>query len=296
MQIRQIWLAGACQKCYDARKSTWRETVKRLLPTVGFVLFGAIILPIANRAQNLASSGQAAAQASPEHVITVSRSGTVFARPDVGILIMAIETSAPIAEEAVSTNAQKAQSVKSALVTLGYSPDRYKFSSVVLGKVGDQIELPYQPSVTGVEASEYVYLFFGGPQLSDLAQLTGTAAATIEALRKAGATGVNVSGPFREPGQTAMIIYAVKDSQPWENQALQRALERARGAAQTIAQAMQVQITSLRSVTASYLSGRYIPTAGFSQLQLQGLPYSFFSTRSDEVQISANATLSYDFK
>jgi uncharacterized protein YggE len=273
-----------------------RETMKRLLRGAALALCCLMILPVGARAQTLVRSAGAAAQISPEHVIQVSRSGTVFAKPDVGILTMAIETSAPVAEEAVSRNAQKAQAVKSALGTLGYSPDRYKFSSVILGKVGGQVYGPYQPSVTGVEASEYVYVFFDGPQLSDLTQLTGTAAAAIEALRRAGATGVNTPGPFRPAGQTAMIIYAMKDSQPSENQALQEAVDRARAAAQAIATAMQVQISGLHSVTASYLSGRYIPVAGFSQLQLEGLPYSFYSTRSDEVQISANATVSYDFK
>jgi uncharacterized protein YggE len=271
--------------------------VKGSLPAATLALCCTIIVfPVAIQARTPAS-GRAAAQSSSEHLITVSRGGTVFAKPDMGILIMAIETSAPIADEAVSRNAQKADAVKAALTTLGYSPDRYKFSSVVLGKVGGEIYGPYQPSVTGVEASEYVYLFFDGPQLSDLAQSSGTAA-VIEALRKAGAAGVNVAGRFSAPGQTgaAMIIYTVKDSEPWENQAVQRAVERARGAAQAIAAAMQVQITGLRSVTASYLSGRYIPTVGFAQPQLKGLPYSFFSTRSDEVQISASVTVSYDFK
>ncbi len=270
--------------------------MKGSLPAATLALCCTIIFPVAIQARTPAF-GRKAAQSSSERVITVSRSGTVFAKPDMGILIMAIETSAPVADQAVSSNAQKAAAVKAALVTLGYSPDRYKFSSVVLGKVGGGMYGPYQPqpSVSGVEASQYVYLFFDGPQLSDLAQSTGTAA-VIEALGKVGAVGINVAGRVGDPGQAAMIIYTVKDSEPWENQAVQRAVERARGAAQAIATAMQVQITGLRSVTASYLSGRYIPTAGFAQPQLKGLPYSFFSTRSDEVQISANATVSYNFK
>jgi uncharacterized protein YggE len=283
-----------------AQNCFWRETMKRFLLAAALALCCAIIiLPVKSQAQIRVTSAQAAAQSSPEHVITVSRSGTVFAKPDMGILIMAIETTAPIAEEAVSANVQKAAAVKSALETLGYSPDRYKFSSAVLGHIGGPVYGPYQPSasLSGIEASQYVYVFFDGPQLNDLAQLTGTAAAAIEAMRKAGAVGINASAPpFRPQGQAGMIIFAVKNSDPWENQAVERAVERARGAAQAMAKALQVEITGVRSVTASYLQGRYIPVAGFAQQQLSGLPYTFFSTRSDEVEISANATVSYDFR
>lgn len=262
-----------------------RFLVRGILPLLLFVCLSLMV-----QAQVRAP----AAQGSLEHVITVSRSGTAFAKPDVGILIMSIQAVAPIAEDAVSADAREAKSVQSALVALGYSPDRYKLSPVVLGGTGGVQYGPYQPAVTGVVASRYVYVFFDGPQLNDLAQLTGTAATAIEALRKAGAAPANVPGSFRTPGQMAMIIYAVKDSEKWENQALQQAVERARGAAQAIAAQLQVQITGVRSVTASYLGGRYMPNSGLAQLK--GLPYSFFSTRSDEVEIRANATVYYDFK
>jgi uncharacterized protein YggE len=49
------------------------------------------------------------------HVITVSRSGEATAKPDLGILIMSIRSTSPIADEAVADNGRKAMAVESAL-------------------------------------------------------------------------------------------------------------------------------------------------------------------------------------
>ena len=59
-----------------------------------------------------------------DHVITVSRGGEAFAKPDLGILVMTIRSSAPIAEEAVAENGRKAKAVEAALAALGILSDR----------------------------------------------------------------------------------------------------------------------------------------------------------------------------
>lgn len=290
----QAFIARLLARCRDA---TFLPNLlgvigmQRLLVTqvLSFSLFVGV--PLISRAQRRAPLAQSEAPNTPDHVITATRSGTVFAKPDMGILIMSIRSFAPIAEEAVAENLKKAEAVESSLKSLGYSPDRYRLSPVELGRIGGP---QYGPSVTGVEAYRYVYVFFDGPSLSDLTRLTGQAATAIEALRKAGAVGVNVPGSFRAPAQQAMIIYTVKNSDRWEDQALHLALNRAIGAAQAIAKQMQVQIGGPRSVTTSLLLGRYMPTSGLPELQ--GLPYRFYSTRSDEVEITANVTVEYNFK
>jgi hypothetical protein len=137
-------------------------------------------------------------------------------------------------------------------------------------------------------------VFFEAADLSDAAHLTEKTAAVIEGLRKAGAVPGNAEGLRLPQAQEGLIIYTVKDSEIYERQALKQALGRARVAAQDIAKGMGVQITGVRNVMASYLGGDYGPRS--RQIPLEGLPYRFCSTKSDEIEIHASATVDYDFK
>jgi uncharacterized protein YggE len=227
-------------------------------------------------------------------VITVGGNGTVFAKPDVGILAMTIRSSAPIAEEAVAENGRKAERVEKALAAHGYAPKGYKITSVVIGEAGGPRFGPGQPGFTVYEATQYVYVFFEGADLSDVAQLTVKSVAVIEGLRKAGAVPASLTGVRIPQAQGGLIIYAIKDSHEYERQALQQALGRARDAAEEIAKGMQVHITGVRNVGTGGLAGNYMPRSDLPYLE--GLPYRFYSTKSDGVEISANVTVDYDFK
>lgn len=235
------------------------------------------------------------------HVITVSRSGEATAKPDLGILMMAIRSTSPLADEAVSQNAQKATSVESSLSGVGLAPASYKISSVVLGQGGGP-RFPGQTEIAAYEAVQYIYVFFESADLNDVVGLTKKSAAIIEALRKSGAVPANnigpgfgmMMGPMPAAAQGALIIYTLKDPAPYEHKALQVAITRARDAAQDIASGTGVQITSLRNVRAGYLGGNVVPRSG--QSPLEGLNYRFFSPKIDELQITANATVEYDFK
>jgi hypothetical protein len=129
--------------------------------------------------------------------------------------------------------------------------------------------------------------------LKDEGQLTAKAAAVIEALRKAGAAPANSAGPVFPMGQ-ALITYTIKDSAPYEKQALHQAIDRARDAAEDIATETGVKITRLRNVKSSFLYGNYGPRAG--QNKLDGLSYRWYSTKSDEIEIGANAIVDYEFE
>jgi hypothetical protein len=143
-----------------------------------------------------------------------------------------------------------------------------------------------------------VYVFFDAADLSDVAGLTQKAAAVIEALRKAGAVPANAGpqfGPVFNGAPGALIIYTVKDPTPYEHQALQVAIARARDAAQDVAVGTGVQITGLRNVQSGFLAGSNVtPRSGSSPLM--GLKYRWYTTKSDELEIIANATVEYDFK
>jgi uncharacterized protein YggE len=248
----------------------------------------------------LLAQNQAATQSeiSPEHVISVSRSGQAFAKPDVGILAMNIRTPAPIAEEAVAENERKAKEAGQALAALGYALGTgYQITSVIFGQVGGNPMMP-GPSESegrGYQATQYVFVFFAAADLSDPTKLAAKSAAAMEALRKVGAVPANTASaraPMVSGG--GMIIYAVKDSDAYENQAVQEALGRDRVAAQGIAKAMHVQITGLRNVKVGYLAGTLLSQSGLPYLE--SLPYHFYSTKSDEIKIGAGATVEYDFK
>jgi uncharacterized protein YggE len=236
-------------------------------------------------------------QSVQDHVITVSRSGEAYAKPDLGILVMSILSPSPIADEAVAKNAKKATAVESALAGLGFAPGGYQITSVTFGQAGGP-RFPGQPDIAVYNATQYVYVFFEAADLGDVAHLTEKSAAVIEALRKAGAVPANTNpqmGAVFPGGTGALIIYTVKDPTQYEHQALQVAIARARDAAQDVATGTSVQITGLRNVQSGFLAGSNVmPRSG--QSPLTGLRYRWYTTKSDELEIIANATVQYDFK
>ena len=261
----------------------------RVLVAVAFVLF--LLISPGLIAQSRHGNGT---QTTRDHVITVSRGGEAHAKPDLGILMMSIRSTAPITEEAVAENGRKAKAVEEALSNLGFTPQGYKITPVTFGQAGAARFGPSQPDITAYEALQHVYAFFEGADLTDVANLTQKSAAVIEALRKAGAVPANVGGPRLPTVQAGLIIYTVKDSAPYEKRALQQAIARAKDAAQDIAKGTGVEITGLRNVNSTFLYGNYGPRSG--AITLEGLPYRFYSTKSDEVEIGASATVEYDFK
>src|SRR5208282_1130621 len=105
--------------------------MSRLLATV-ILAFAFFPLPTA-RAQPQANAQSTKPEA---HLIKVSQEGASYVKPDLGILVMSIQSSSPIAEEAVAANAEKAKAVDSALAGLGFASNGYKIGSVEFGHGG----------------------------------------------------------------------------------------------------------------------------------------------------------------
>ena len=263
--------------------------MNRLL-TVALLAFSLPSVP-AVLAQN---PTQGDSQTAQNHVISVSGGGDAYAKPDLGILVMTIQSSSPIAEEAVAANGRKAKAVESALAALGYAADSYKITPVTFGHAGGGRFGLNEPALTTYQATQCVYVFFQAADLSDVAQLTEKSAAVIEALRKAGAVPGNLNNPGSPPSQGGMLTYTIKDSEPYEKQALQKAIARAHDAAQEMAAGLGVQITGLRNVSGGSFRGDSLPQPGLSSLA--GLPYHWYSTASDEIKVSTSVTVEYDFK
>lgn len=232
------------------------------------------------------------------HTIRVSRGGEAYAKPDLGILLMSVRSTSPIAEEAVAENGRKTKDVESGLAGLGFSPDQFKISSVTFGRGGGGMPSPLnQIQITAYEANQTVYVFFQGADLNDMAQLTQKSAAVIERLRKAGAVPATTGNFFSSTTtmQNALIVYTIKDSESYEKKALQQAMSRVREAAQDISKESGLTLGNLRSVNSSFLYGNsYGPRSG--NVALEGLKYRWYSTKSDEIEIGASVTVDYDFK
>src|ERR1700730_7112309 len=130
-----------------------------------------------------AQGPNAESQSVQNHIITVSRSGEAYAKPDLGILIMSIRSSSPIADEAVAENGRKATAAQSALAGLGFAPTGYQVTSVTFGQAGGP-RFPGQPDITAYDATQYIYVFFEAADLNDVGRLTQKSATVIEALRK----------------------------------------------------------------------------------------------------------------
>ena len=60
---------------------------------------------------------------------------------------MSVESSSPIADEAVAQNAQKAAAAQAALVGLGFAPSDYQITSVTFGQAG-AADLVFPASLT----------------------------------------------------------------------------------------------------------------------------------------------------
>ncbi len=263
--------------------------MKQRLAALTLAIFLCVLPAICAQAQNSDTSTK------PEdHVIKVHREATVFAKPDLGILVMSIRSSAPISEEAVAANAEKAKAVEAALAGMGYAA-QYKIGTVVFGDGGNAMMRPDPQGITVYEATQSVYVFFEGTDLSDMTQLTKKSAAVIEALRKAGAVPGMPPGPRFMPQMMTggLIIYTVKDSEPYEREALKKAIARCRGAAEDIAAGLNLQIAGVKDVQSLFLSGTEMSAR---QLSLEGLPYHYYSTKSGEVEITERATVDFESK
>ena len=249
-----------------------------------------ILLPIMGAQPQRAAQPQS----SEDHVIKVRGDGVVNAKPDLGILVMSIQSSSPISEEAVAANAEKAKAVDSALAKMGIAPTGYKIGSVVLGHGGGPMFGPSPSGITVYNATQSIYVFIEGADLSDMTKLTKKSAAVIEALRKAGAVPGMAPGPCMMPQMMGgLIIYTIKDPDQYERKALQQAIARARQAAHDIAAGLNVQITGVRNVQSTFISGADTPRG---QISLEGLPYRFYSTESGEVEITGYATVDFEYR
>src|ERR1700733_5951808 len=135
--------------CYPTGHSRLGLTMTSCPTAATLALF--LLLSSSGLAQNRGrvakgQSPDAGSQSVQNHIITVSRSGEAYAKPDLGILIMSIRSTSPIADEAVSENGRKAAASQAALTSLGFGSQDFQITSVTFGQAGGP-RFPGQPEI-----------------------------------------------------------------------------------------------------------------------------------------------------
>jgi len=175
----------------------------------------------------------------PPHIVTASGEATVAAKPDRAQISFSIETDAPNAANAVSSNASRTTDVIAALEKLISNKGRVTTSGYSLTP-----DLVYPrdggtPKTTGYKAVNTVM-----GTIDDLS-LAGKA---IDAASAAGANAI--SG----------IAFQLKDDEPYRLQALSAAATQARVHAEAVAKALGVQAVGV--VEAHVMDGAMVQPLG----------------------------------
>ncbi|HEV2298928.1 MAG TPA: SIMPL domain-containing protein [Candidatus Acidoferrales bacterium] len=234
-------------------------------------------------------------QNAQDRLIIVSSTGTVSAKADLAILTLTIRSTAPLASDAAAQNARKTKDVQAALATLGYSSNQYKLTSITFAPAGGAYSVLTQNSVTGIQASQFLYVFFEGSSLNDDSKFTHDVAVAIDALGKTGAMLGAAPFPYSAIQQGSAVTYTIKDPDSYEKEAVQKATESSHAEAQTIAQQMGIHISEMYRVSANLVRAtRQQPD--FRLEELPDLPYRYFSAQRNAVDISETATVNYAFK
>ncbi|MGA3327285.1 MAG: SIMPL domain-containing protein [Terriglobia bacterium] len=238
-------------------------------------------------------AGNLPAQVTDKPSISVNSSAKVTARADLAIVFMAIHTTAPLAADALEQNNKRVQAVKDRLAALGYKGDQVRFSGNLFTPAGGRTVAYGDQRPTGFDVSNNLFIYLDGPELNDLQQFNSRLSALLDEMSKLGATPVNF--PILSPyptGSASVVAFTVKDPTALEKQAYQQAWKRARPMADGIAQGMNVQITSIASVS---LQQQNSTLDRFDNLGID-IPYKYFSSSMNEVPVRVSLYVRYFYK
>jgi uncharacterized protein YggE len=202
----------------------------------GTILMLSVTLLIAA----LVSIGCAAAQATDtcgEHTITASGTGSVIGTPDRAQISLAVETENPDVRVAQALNADRMTQVMNALTAAGVPRDALKTTGYNIYPVYDDNKLGFGQKITAYRVTNTLTI-----TLHDV-NMTG------QVIDIGVANGIN---------QASSIQFLLSDdqSQVLRTEALKEATARAAADARTVAAALGVSISSVKSVD---IGGGYTP-------------------------------------
>ena len=178
-----------------------------------------------------------AAEVSTDHTITASGTGSVMGTPDRAQISLAVETENPDVRVAQAENAARMTTVMDALIAAGIPKDALKTTGYSIYPVYDDSKLSLTPKVKTY-------------------QVTNTLTVTLHDVSRTGevidigiANGINQANSIR-------FFLSDEQNQVLRTEALKEATDRAAADAQTVASALGVSISSVKSVD---IGGAYSP-------------------------------------
>jgi uncharacterized protein YggE len=193
----------------------------------------AIVLLVA-----LAAIGTVSAvDVSTDHTITASGTGSVMGTPDRAQISLAVETENPDVRVAQAANAASMTKVMDALVAAGIPKDALKTTGYNIYPVYDESKLLYGQKITAYRVTNTLTV-----TLHDVSR-------TGEVIDIGIANGINQANSIR-------FFLSDEQNQVLRTEALKEATDRAAADAQTVASALGVSISSVKSVD---IGGGYSP-------------------------------------
>jgi len=231
--------------------------------------------------------------ASDANHLSVSVQGKVNAKADLAIVFMTVRSTAPLAADALEENDKKLDGIKTRLKALGYKDEQVKLGGARFGPAGGGAYYGGGQRTPGFDAYNSVFIYIEGPEINDSTQFSKRVSTLLDELSKEGATASNLSNVNITLGGGSEVLFALKDPAPYEKQATQQALDRARPLADEIAGRMKVSITGVLSLSVSPAARA---AAGVPAATLDEIPYDYFSSSVDAVPVQVHVNITYTYK
>ncbi|MDP9268408.1 MAG: SIMPL domain-containing protein [Acidobacteriota bacterium] len=203
----------------------------------------------------------------------------------------------PVAEEALGQNQAKGKEIEKALSSLGLK-DKARLTPNRIGSAGPPYYggNPRPQTVSGYDASQYLYIFFTADDLKDREGFERKVAGAIDGLRKAGAGVVDTPANRVCQGQMlCSVAYALKDASAVHDRLMPEALRNGRALAEQTARELGTRLGRLRSVSIG--GQQYSSPAGLNGQSgpLDDLSFDYLSS-SETIPITVSAGLVYDIQ
>jgi uncharacterized protein YggE len=231
--------------------------------------------------------------ASDENHLSVGVQGKVYAKADLAIVFMTVRSTAPLAADALEENNKKLDGIKARLKALGYKDEQVKLGDARFGPSGGGAYYGGGQRPPGFDAYNSLYIYIEGPEINDTAQFSKRVSTLLDELSKEGATASNLSNVNITLGGGSEVLFAIRDPSPYEKQATQQALDKARPLADEVAGRMKVSITGVFSLSVSPAARA---AAGVPLTTLDEIPYDYFSSSVDAVPVQVHVNITYTYK
>lgn len=199
--------------------------------------------------------------------ITVSGDGTGYVAPDMAQIMVGVSTQALTAEQAMADNAKQQQAVLDKLKAEGIAEKDIQTSGLNLSPVQDYSNDGKPPKITGYAAQNMVTI-----QVRDLTKLG-------ETLDQVVSVGAN---------EISSISFSREDATEAEDQAREKAIEKARHRAEVMAKASGMKLGPLMALSDSEMAQSPMPMMARDMAKAASTPVS-----PGELAISATVSATY---